>query len=173
MSIGPAIKETDGSHDFIFADNREYIEVWMSETQFAQAITSMNMGSGSPCTLVRLGSQAIDAPEREDVINSHKEMVKEKLGKVMDQQIATAQKVKEWREAKHRPTLKELDGLLDNLTIHASNFESNMGWYAQCFEEHMEKVVGSAKAEIESHLLASADRLGVDSSDLPALGFQE
>lgn len=168
LRICRATKHSDGSHDSIFAGER-LIEVAMSETQFARAITSMNMGSGSPCTLQSLDGEMVDQPEREDLLNTHKEMVSDELKGVLEAQLALGKQVAEWREQKHRPMLKELDTLSQQLHASAANFEQNMGYYASCFEEHMEKVVDEAKAEIETHMLATAGRLGVERDEFPAI----
>jgi len=168
LRICRATKHSDGSHDFIFG-GKELIEVAMSETQFARVITSMNMGSGSPCTLQHLAGKMVDQPEREDLLNTHKDMVEDKLKGALDSQIAIGRQVAEWRKAKHRPTLRELDDLAQNLHCSAAHFEGNMGYYASCFEGHMEEVVDEAKAEIESHMLATAGRLGLEQDEPPAI----
>ena len=161
LSIRPAIKHEDLTHSFIFPTNKEYIEVFMSETQFAQMITSINMGAGSPCTLNRLNNESIPKPDKEDQLNSQREMVAGSLEKVMDRQKGIADQIKKWRDEKHRPTLKELEEIHRDLESAVGNFSNNMSFYANCFEEHMEVTVGKAKAEIESHLLATAGRLGI------------
>ena len=168
LRVCRATKHSDGSHDFIFAGER-LIEVAMSETQFARVITSMNMGSGAPCTLQSLDGEMVDQPEREDLLNTHKNMVEDKLKDVMESQLAIGKQVAEWRKQKHRPTLKELDTLAQELHCTAAHFELNMGYYASCFEGHMEEVVDEAKAEIETHMLASAGRLGLEQKELPVI----
>lgn len=164
LSICRATKHRDGSHDFVLA-GKELIEVAMSETQLARVITSMNMGSGSPCTLQHIDGKMVDQPELEDLLNTHKKMVQDKLTGVTKNQLKIAQRVTKWREDKHRPTLKELDDLSQQLHCSAAHFELNMGYYAQCFKEHMETVVDEAKAEIETHMLATAGRLGLERDD--------
>lgn len=168
LSIKRATKHTDGSHDFIFG-GEELIEVAMSESQFARAITSMNIGSGSPCTLQRYNGEMIEQPLAEDRLNSHRDMVADKLGDAMERQEKLGAKVAKWRSDKHRPTLKELDSLAAELQQASAHFQSNMTYYAGAFEEHMERVVDDAKAEVEAHLLASAGRLGIDRDELPRL----
>lgn len=168
MRVHRAVKYTDGSHDFIHP-GEELIEVAMSESQFARAITSMNMGSGSPCTLQRFNNKSVDQPLAEDRINSHRDMVTSKLDGVMKKQEQLGKMVAKWREDKHRPTMKELEELTGELERAASHFKANMTFYAQCFEEHMERVVDDAKTEIEAHVLASAGKLGVSAEHFPRL----
>lgn len=168
ISIKLASKHTNGAHDFIFGGT-ELIEVAMSESQFARAITSMNMGSGAPCTLQRYNGEMIDQPEAEDRLNSHRDMVADKLGDAMERQEKLGAQVAKWRAEKHRPTLKELDSLAEELQQASAHFQSNMTYYAGAFEEHMERVVDDAKTEVEAHMLASAGRLGLDRDELPKL----
>lgn len=173
LEIDKAAKYTDGSHDFIHEDHavdqRQLIEVWMSEAQFARAITSMNMGSGSPCTIVRYNGKGIPLPEAEDLQKSHKRMIREKLAGKMDRARKIVQDLRDMREQKKRPTLAQMDEIAQNLDSMVGNFERNMEYYAGCFEEHMEKTVAAAKAEIEVHMLASANRLGIDRDQVPQL----
>lgn len=173
LQISKAAKYTDGSHDFIHEDHavdqRQLIEVWMSEAQFARAITAMNMGSGSPCTIVRYNGQGIPLPEAEDLQKSHKQMIREKLRGKMDLARNIVQDLRDMREQKKRPTLAQMDEIVRSLDNVVGNFERNMEYYAGCFEEHMEKTVAAAKAEIEVHMLTSANRLGIDRDQVPQL----
>lgn len=168
LSIKLAAKHTDGAHDFIF-DGKELIEVAMSESQFARVITSMNMGSGAPCTLQRFNGEMIEQPLAEDRLNSHRDMIKGKLGDAMESQAELGAKVARWRSEKHRPTLKEVGELSEKMQASAAHFEANMSYYAGAFEDHMERVVDDAKADVESHLLAITGRLGLDRDELPKL----
>lgn len=170
LSVRKAEKFTDGSHDFIMSRD-EYIEVAMSETQFARMITSLNMGSGVPCTLQHFDGKQVEQPLKEDMLNTHRDMVEDKLKGIMDRQDALGSKVRKWRDTKHRPTLKELDDLAESLECASQHFESNMRYYARCFEEHMEKVVAEAKTDVEAHALATTGRLGIIRDKMPELGF--
>ena len=51
LRISPAYMDRDLSCDRYFAEPLPYIEINMSQAQFAQAITSLNMGDGVPVTL--------------------------------------------------------------------------------------------------------------------------
>lgn len=168
LSIKRAVKYSDGASDHIMG-KEQLIEVWMSESQFARIITSMNMGSGGPCTLVRFNGTGIPGLAAEDRLTEHREMMQTKLTDVMDAQLALGKQIKDWREAKHRPTLAEMDELSTQMHLISSNFKANMGFYAQCLEEHMERVVDDAKTEIEAHVLKTAGRLGIDRDELPQL----
>ena len=53
LRISPAFMDRDLNYDRYYAENLPYIEIAMSQSQFAQAITSLNMGAGVPVTLTR------------------------------------------------------------------------------------------------------------------------
>ena len=60
LKIFPAFIDRDLNMDRYFPEARPYIEIEMSQSQFAQAITSLNMGAGVPVTLRRLHDQYIE-----------------------------------------------------------------------------------------------------------------
>jgi hypothetical protein len=172
LSIRSADRIVDGPSESIYS-KEEYIEVSMSESQFARAITSLNMGSGAPCTLSRRNGEGIPQARPESVVGNHTEMVGDKLKGAFEQQKEVARKLRQWRLAKHRPTLAEMDEMVQDMDGQAANFHKNMDYYAGCFEEHMETVVDAAKTEIEAHVLATADKLGFRSDEMPRLEVHE
>lgn len=60
LRISPAFMDRDLNYDRYYAENLPYIEIAMSQSQFAQAITSLNMGAGVPVTLTRLNGEYIE-----------------------------------------------------------------------------------------------------------------
>lgn len=167
------------SHQFIYG-KEELIEVAMSETQFARMISSLNIGSGTPCTLQRWNGESVIQPANESHQKCHTATIGDKLQGAVDNQKKVLSKLQGWRESKHRPTLKEMDELIQGMESQVENFNSNMKYYARCFEEHMEKTVDEARTEIEAHMIATADKLGLtrnpcreiqDGTITPQLGF--
>lgn len=166
LSISRAVMIDSVGHRHTM-EREEYIEVAMSETQFARMITSLNMGSGTPCTLQHFQGRLVEQPLREDEHQTHRDLVRDKMANVMDRQKAMAAQLKKWREEKHRPTLKELDELASKLETESENFDKNMAFYAGVFEEHMERITDEAKTEIEAHMMQTQQRLGLTSDHNP------
>ena len=50
------------NHDRYYGMNKDYVEVEMSAAQFADAITSLNLGSGTPCTIRYVQGVRVDSP---------------------------------------------------------------------------------------------------------------
>jgi hypothetical protein len=162
------VLDTGGAHDPVHPGS-ELVEVTMSETQFARAITSMNMGAGSPVTISKVAGKRQGAPPMEDR--------KAYMSEVHDKHVADHEamlttlmdRLQAMRTAKKRPTLKELDSLLDHLRGGATNFHANGRWYREKFQEDVEGIIDEARTEIEVHAAATVARLGVDPTVLPVL----
>jgi len=60
LKIAPAKIDRMLNRDWFHANTKPYIEVEMSYSQFAEAITSMNVGDGVPVTLRRLDGKTIE-----------------------------------------------------------------------------------------------------------------
>lgn len=161
LTICEADKEVTGERDWVFG-HKEIIEVAMSEAQFASLITTLNMGSGVPCTIQHIGGEFVEQPLGEDRINSHRDMVKEALTGKLDALKGTLAKLRLMRKHKKRPTLKELDEIVSSFAHHVDNFERNMEYYAGCFEEHAEQVVADAKAEVEAFVSQTMMATGIE-----------
>jgi len=85
LKIAPAKIDQMLNRDWFHANTKPYIEVEMSYSQFAEAITSMNVGDGVPVTLRRLDGRMIeDCPQFDKRQEFEKEFEKEmlKIGKV-------------------------------------------------------------------------------------------
>lgn len=141
------VVDRGGAHDFLM-DDGELIEVYMSETQFARMITSIGMGSGSPCTLNRYQNESIEACPAQDrkefVVDSHSEHLEDHDSAMR----SLLQKLNSMLNAKHRPTLKELSSIIHDLACHIGNFKSSHKYYRDQFVEEVEEILDDAKAEI-------------------------
>jgi hypothetical protein len=60
VSISTASRRRDLNRDWLHAE-REFVEVEMSEAQWASFVSSMNAGSGVPCTIRRHAAQVREA----------------------------------------------------------------------------------------------------------------
>ena len=66
LKISPASLGRNLHEDHVYQESVPYIEIDMSQAQFAQAITSLNQGEGTPVTLRRLNGQYIEPCPFED-----------------------------------------------------------------------------------------------------------
>jgi len=144
--------------------------VRMSETQWAALISRMNVGEGVPATL-SVGP-AKDAryeryPEIEAETDAERraaaidQTLKENLALVMD----TVAKIKDIADVKGTIPKTELKEALRKLESALGNAPKNFKYAADEITRHMDKVVTTAKTELNAHAMA----LGFESGGMLAI----
>lgn len=136
------------------------IEVEMSPTQFAEAITSMNCGDGVPCTLNQLGRQSMERPKgeakREQFVGEFKEST-DKVASQLDELAEFANRLND----KPTVTKGERAELLERIRMVRQKIESDLPFVATQFNKQVSKTVHEAKGEIEAHFLHQVLNLGL------------
>ncbi len=138
------------------------IKIRLSSGQFSELITSMNSGSGVPCTIERLvGKKVADLPQQE----SRKEFVHREFQERM-KMFAKTIKEKQARAAElvKKKSLSKED--IRELTIHldwlSQEITSNIPFFAEQFQETMDKVVFEAKTEVENAIQHKISVMGLE-----------
>lgn len=131
----------------------EIIEVMMSAGQFSELLTTMNVGSGVPCTIQYLLGEKVPSPPDDaelEVEKVRKGFKKDMLGVV--QQIKEDQK--ELATLLEKKTLTKADKERITWIVGrvAQHVESNAPFMVSQFEEAAEKVTKHAKAEIDAFI---------------------
>ncbi len=158
--------------DWYSTEGRELIEVTLSPAQFADMLSNMNVGEGTPCTINYVDGKAMPSiPEEEPVEH---EKVEESFKKDV------AETIQRLREG-----VRELDAVLTkkSLTIAdkdkirwlvgkaLQDVESNAPFMVRQFSEAAVKVVTHAKAEMAAATAGIISRLGLQKlSELKELG---
>ena len=154
LRISPAYMDRGLSYDRYYAENLPYIEIAMSQSQFAQAITSLNMGAGVPVTLRRLNDQYIEpcpfVDKREQFSNEFRDDMNELMKKIKE----TTKAVEDLIQNKRTFTKADKEQILSTLNAVKMQLGSNYPYMFSMFNEQVDKTVTEAKAEIESHLQA-------------------
>lgn len=135
----------------------EYIEVALSEAQWATFVSAPNMGSGVPCTLQHINGKQVpgipDFDRKSQVVNEMEMDFENVLGKLkealeaVDNLGVSAKKASEVRskiEAAHR------------------EISANMPFTVEQFERHVEQTVERGKAEIHGHMTNVIQRAGLE-----------
>lgn len=152
LKISPAYMDRDLNYDRYYADARAYIEINMSQSQFAQAITSLNMGAGVPVTLRQLNGEYIEpcpfVDKREQFSNEFRNDMNELSKKLTE----ATKHVEELIENKKTFNKADKEQILSALHSVSQQLSSNYPYMYSMFNEQMDKTVSEAKAEIESHL---------------------
>ena len=152
MTLYHANITRDLHNDHIYG-NDIIAEVEMSYSQFAEAITSMNMGTGVPVTICRTEKDGRIPPcdfvsKREQFVNEFKE--KRKKATEDSQQII--KDISELFSQKKTLTKADKDAILNKLHHLNMDIGCNMDFIADQFNEQMDKTVMEAKGEIEAFM---------------------
>jgi len=162
MEIKNSEIHRDLTQDRYFSAGIPLIRIRMSSSQFAEMLTSMNCGSGVPCTIERLvGTKIEELPTQE----SRKELVHKKFE---DRMKMFANSIREnqnkAKEIVKKKTLSKQDihNLTHQLEWLTQEVESNIPFFAKCFQETMDEVVHEAKTEVENAIQHKINVLGLN-----------
>jgi hypothetical protein len=168
LSVHPGYMQHELNHDWYHATTQTLFEIELSAAQFAEAITSLNSGQ-TPCT-IRFNNGFIEDPPD---IETEVERVKNRFGadlkdmiQVLRERRAEIEKLTSKLPDKAKRQLKiELDVMIQQLT-------SNVPYVLEQFDKATEKVVTSAKTEIENftmHALRAAGLEAIAEGRLPKM----
>jgi hypothetical protein len=128
------------------------MELDLSNVQFAELITTMNQGSGVPCTLrLAEGRQMENPPNERLEAQQIRDDFKEKAAQVARNMTESMEKIDEILNKKavgqgDRKQVRELLGLI------VQDVKSNLPFWLKSFHEATGKIVASAKTEIDAFM---------------------
>lgn len=163
LEVRQAKRMHDLSRDWYASDGRvPLIEVHLSAAQFAELITTMNIGDGVPCTIRYLGTEKMEDPpdvstETEKVQTGFKEHTEE-LAQKMDGFLADMRTLFEKKSVGKR----DREEALKQIGLFIQEVRSNMPFVLESFEEATEKVVTTAKAEVEAFTTHAVQVVGLE-----------
>ncbi len=162
MEVKNSEIERELTQDRYYSIGAPLIRIRMSSGQFAEMITSMNCGSGVPCTIERLvGKEVGELPNQE----SRKEFVHRKFEDRMTMfanSIRENQKIAKEIVKKKTLSKKDIEDLTFQLEWLTQEIESNIPFFARCFQETMDEVVHEAKTEVENAIQHKLSVLGLN-----------
>ena len=162
LRIGTAEKHRHLNRDW-YHKKSNLIEVEMSPTQFAEMITSLNMGDGIPCTIRYLPDhyRVEDPPEvnqREVFENEFKEEIKALMSNTKEG-IKT---IKEILNKKGTINKKEKEQMMGAVFEITRIMEDHIPFTQKSFNEAMDKTVSEAKGEVEAFVMNKVTSLGLE-----------
>ncbi len=156
VRMSTATRKRDLHRDWIH-QGREFVEVEMSEAQWASFVSSMNVGDGVPCTIRR----------REDDYMvpgvPYEPRLRESIAEV---QGAAAEAAAEVAAAFAAYKAHKTVSNLRTLEARIANMPANIEFAASSLSEHAENVVQKARADIEAMVVTKARQLGLEPGDL-------
>lgn len=138
----------DMGRDWFFG-RRGYIEVDLSEAQWATFVSSFNIGEGVPCTISAKDGQYVPEFPLRDSGQLYKIEANEDLKNAVKALHALEEKFEKGTTGLSK---KAAAALAAPLRDAVRELESNLPFIADSFSKHMEKRVEKAKVEVEAHI---------------------
>jgi hypothetical protein len=153
----------DADIDWYRGKNPSIVEIDLSPSQFAELLTSMNVGDGVPCTIARRDGSMIDKPaesiptEQEHVKTQYRDAIRKSFSSLR----GASKRLQEILEKKTITTKdrRAIRKLFDDTT---ANLEANADYGVTAFEEVAEKVITEAKANVDNFVTTALTRLGLE-----------
>lgn len=138
----------------------ELFEVALSEAQWASFVSSMNVGSGVPCTIQRNvahpGYMVPGLPAPKAPADKFKGEIKQAMAELQRDLKALAGEVDgALSKTKAADIQKRMHWLADRMA-------GNTGFVADQFDEHVERTVERAKTEINAYAVATVQLAGLN-----------
>ena len=148
-------------HDRYYGMSKEFIEVEMSAAQFADAITSLNMGSGTPCTIRYVGGERVADPPDHATEAEH---IRDNFEKSVDKYTA---KAREYRKVIDKLTsklpAKAKEQIRVALDVIEDQLASNVPFVVKQFQEATTRITTAAKAEVDAFVTGVVRAAGLQS----------
>lgn len=169
IRIKPAKRKRNLKSDWIFASGRaEYIEVELSEAQWASFVSTMNVGDGVPCTLrERDGLPVPEFPYRPRLAMSMKE-TRQAAHEAYDHILADLDAYEKLEADKAAGTKVKREAL-HRLRSTIRNARPNVEFAGKMLIEQTENVVQKARSDIEAFVYHKAAQLGLAPAELNSL----
>lgn len=149
------------NHDRYFGMNKEFVEVEMSAAQFADAITSLNMGSGTPCTIRYVGGERIAPPPNHATEAEH---IRDNFESTLDKYKAKAHTYrKRIEELASKLSTKAKEEIRIALDVMEDQLGSNIPFVVKQFQEATTRVTTAAKAEVDAFVTGVVRAAGLQS----------
>lgn len=163
---------TGFTHEHVHAQ-KELMQVRMSFAQFAQMITTQNVGVGTPCTIhyakgdekepyaTRWGGRP-DPPDPKPFIDRFKGVGKERADRILSSITRATAMVESLLAGTEKPTKANLKTAADALASAHQDVKSNLPYLMECLDEEMENKLANAVTEFESYVAGSLQEKGLE-----------
>ncbi len=161
LRVHRAVLERSLSNDWHFP-RQELIEVEMSPSQFAEAITTMNMGSGIPVTIrhVNMEDQG-ECPFDNKRLQFEREF-KKTMDELRDELSRLVDESRDILNNKKKPiSVADREFILKQIEHLERKISSSVPFIQQQFNEQMDKTVVETKGEIDAFWLHRVSTLGI------------
>lgn len=162
MTVSPSRKQSSKWSERYYAERMPLIEVRMSASQFAQAITSMNMGSGVPVTLETLRGKRMPKCEEMTVSEVANKGLEDKMAQMATRLSSGFSRVEELLNKKGTLKVAEKKEIYEFYSRFTQDVRYNLPYLHECMTEAYDKTATATKADIEAFYVNAVMKAGLD-----------
>lgn len=173
ITLKEASKHRTGfTHEYVMG-NRQLMQIHMSFAQFAQMITTQNIGDGTPCTISYVKGDEKepyanqwgcrpDPPAPKPFIDKFKQVGKDRAQRILDNIDKATEGLQRLFDGTDKPTKTNLKAASEAMTAARQDVKSNLPYLMECLEEEMEVKLSNAVTEFESYVASSLQEKGLE-----------
>jgi hypothetical protein len=149
------------SSDWIHGDIKPIIEVLLTPLQFSELLTTLNVGSGVPGTLVQHNGERFSIPKFPSHAEQFKNEIKDDLETLIANMRETEKAIVELIDDP-KPVGKAVRKNLHNMIVSYRNFiEEHIPFVLSQFVKQMNRAVVEAKANVDSFVQKTIVKTGI------------
>jgi ElaB/YqjD/DUF883 family membrane-anchored ribosome-binding protein len=173
ITISEAKKHRTGfTHESVLG-GKQLARVRMSFAQFAQFITTQNVGSGTPCTIAHIigdenepyatqwGGRP-DPPDPKPFLDKFHGVGKERADRILATVSDALKQAESLLSGDDKPTKANLKNITAKLSSVHQDVKSNLPYLMECLDEEMEHKLSNAVTEFESYVASSLQEKGLE-----------
>ena len=167
LTIHRAEHNRNLNHDY-FSANQELISVEMSQNQFAELITSFNIGDGVPCTINHINYEKYPEPpfqSKADIFQNEFKIKMQNFAIDMQKMVEKTTDI-----LTNKPNIGKADRelIINEISSLFTEIRSNIPFVSQQFLQSMENTITEAKSSFDAFVENK-----IRSAGMEALGFSK
>lgn len=170
LSVSKGQWTHDSHGDRYFGMGKEFIEIEMSAAQFADAITSLNLGEGTPCTIRCVGGKPVPGPPDLPTEAEHiQKTFRASIGEYRRKARTYRQRIEALTS---KLSAKARDEIRIALDVMEDQLGQNVPFILDQLQQASNRVTTAARAEVEAfvaNLVRSAGLASLTQGRLPQL----
>lgn len=162
IKIMPSKKITSDYTERYYSGNNPIIEVVLSPSQFAEAITSIGLGEGTPCTIKSVKGEYMPLCPERNLEQEANDTLKKKMTEFASKYEKSFAEIRDMLDNKKtilKGDRKKIIGFLNSFML---DLKHNLPFLHECMIEAYDKAAMSAKADIEAFYTKAVRELGLN-----------
>jgi hypothetical protein len=166
LRVSPAEVDHYGSQDWFHkTSGHSYVEVALSNTQFADLLTSFNVGDGVPCTLLHKDGKSYAMPDVPTKSEQFRDDLSDDLRDVLKDLREAEKEILEAVNGEKAIGKTQQKELLFKLRGFSKLVDDHLPFLAKQFQRFADRTVNEAKANVEAYVDHTVRTLGLEKLD--------